>query len=40
VSVALPGGALTIAWTPGGSITMAGPATYVFSGEIDLPEPA
>lgn len=40
VSVALPGGALTIAWTPGGSITMAGPATYVFAGEIDLPEPA
>ncbi len=40
VSVTLPGGSLTIAWTPGGSITMAGPATYVFSGEIDLPGPA
>ncbi len=37
VSVALPGGTLTIGWTPGGSITMAGPASYVFSGEIDLP---
>jgi diaminopimelate epimerase len=37
VAVNLPGGVLTIGWTPGGSITMAGPATYVFSGEIALP---
>jgi diaminopimelate epimerase len=37
VQVELPGGTLTIGWTPGGSITMAGPATHVFSGEIDLP---
>jgi diaminopimelate epimerase len=37
VQVELPGGTLTIGWTPGGTITMAGPATHVFSGEIDLP---
>ncbi len=36
VTVTLPGGALTIAWTPGGTIAMTGPATHVFSGEIDL----
>ncbi|WP_294395314.1 diaminopimelate epimerase [uncultured Sphingomonas sp.] len=33
VTVALPGGELLIDWTPGGNITMAGPATHVFTGE-------
>lgn len=37
VQVELPGGVLAIGWTPGGTITMAGPATHVFSGEITLP---
>ena len=37
VQVTLPGGTLVIGWTPGGTITMAGPATHVFTGEIDLP---
>lgn len=36
VEVRLPGGALTIAWEPGGTIRMQGPATRVFSGEMDL----
>ena len=36
VTVTLPGGDLTIEWTPGGRVTMTGPATHVFSGEIDL----
>jgi diaminopimelate epimerase len=36
VAVHLPGGRLTIDWQPGGSVRMAGPATHVFSGEIDL----
>lgn len=36
VTVALPGGTLTIAWAPGESIRMTGPATHVFSGEADL----
>jgi diaminopimelate epimerase len=36
VEVRLPGGSLTIAWAPGGSIMMTGPATHVFTGEIDL----
>jgi diaminopimelate epimerase len=31
----LPGGALTIAWAPGEAIRMSGPATHVFSAEID-----
>jgi len=35
VTVALPGGALEIAWAPGESIRMTGPATHVFTGEID-----
>ncbi len=35
VTVSLPGGDLTIAWAPGESIRMAGPATLVFEGEID-----
>lgn len=34
VEVRLPGGALNIAWEPGGNIRMSGPATYVFSGEL------
>ena len=32
VEVRLPGGALTIAWAPGGTIRMTGPATHVFTG--------
>jgi diaminopimelate epimerase len=35
VTVTLPGGDLVIDWTPGGSITMAGPATRVFDGTFD-----
>lgn len=35
VAVDLPGGRLTIAWTEGGPIMMAGPATHVFTGETD-----
>ncbi len=34
VEVALPGGSLTIDWTPGGTIRMSGPATHVYSGEL------
>ena len=36
VKVTMPGGALTIAWEPGGAVRMRGPATHVFTGEIDL----
>lgn len=36
VEVRLPGGALTIEWTPGGTIAMRGPATRVFEGEVTL----
>lgn len=36
VKVTMAGGALTIGWAPGGAITMRGPATHVFTGEIDL----
>jgi diaminopimelate epimerase len=36
VTVALPGGELVIEWRPGGTIRMTGPATHVFSGELDL----
>jgi len=36
VDVHLPGGTLTIAWEPGGTIQMQGPATRVFSGEMEL----
>lgn len=36
VEVRLPGGALEIAWQPGGTIRMTGPATHVFTGEIDV----
>ena len=35
VTVSLPGGELTIAWTPGESVRMTGPATHVFTGEAD-----
>ena len=34
VEVRLPGGSLTIAWQPGGTIRMSGPATHVFTGEL------
>jgi diaminopimelate epimerase len=36
VGISLPGGMLTIEWEPGGSIRMTGPATHVFTGEMDL----
>ncbi|MBV9840012.1 MAG: diaminopimelate epimerase [Sphingomonadaceae bacterium] len=36
VAVDLPGGRLTIAWAPGGSILMSGPAAHVFTGELEL----
>jgi diaminopimelate epimerase len=36
VKVTMPGGSLTIAWAPGEPIRMRGPATHVFTGEIDL----
>jgi diaminopimelate epimerase len=36
VDVRLPGGALRIAWAPGGTIAMRGPAAFVYEGEIDL----
>jgi diaminopimelate epimerase len=36
VEVRLPGGTLTIAWTPGGTIRMRGAATHVFTGEVTL----
>ena len=36
VKVTMPGGALTIGWAAGEPIRMAGPATHVFKGEIDL----
>jgi diaminopimelate epimerase len=35
VTVALPGGELLIDWAPGGSISMSGPATHVFTGEAE-----
>jgi diaminopimelate epimerase len=35
IEVRLPGGSLTIEWAPGGTIRMSGPATLVFSGEIE-----
>lgn len=34
VAVDLPGGRLLIDWTPGGNITMTGPATMVFEGSF------
>ena len=36
VEVRLPGGDLTVAWAPGGTIRMSGPASFVFSGEMEL----
>ncbi|WBO21431.1 diaminopimelate epimerase [Sphingomonas abietis] len=36
VTVALPGGELVIDWQPGGTIRMTGPATHVFTGELDM----
>lgn len=36
VEVTMPGGSLTIAWSPGEPIRMRGPASYVFEGQIDL----
>jgi diaminopimelate epimerase len=36
VEVRLPGGTLNIAWEPGSTIAMSGPATLVFEGEVDL----
>lgn len=36
VRVDMPGGTLSIAWAPGTAIRMRGPATHVFSGELDL----
>lgn len=36
VAVTMPGGTLTISWARGEPIRMAGPATHVFKGEIDL----
>ncbi len=34
VEVRLPGGSLTIAWAPGETVRMSGPATHVFTGEL------
>ena len=36
VRVRMKGGELTIAWAPGEPVRMRGPATHVYSGEIDL----
>jgi diaminopimelate epimerase len=36
VKVTMPGGSLTIGWTPGEPIRMRGSATHVFSGELDV----
>ncbi len=35
VEVRLPGGSLAIEWVPGGTIRMSGPATHVFTGELE-----
>ena len=35
VTVTLPGGDLIIDWSPGETIRMTGPATHVFTGDID-----
>ena len=40
VTVSLPGGMLDIAWQPGESIRMSGPAVHVFTGEADWDVPA
>ena len=36
VKISMPGGSLTIAWSPGEPIRMRGGATHVFEGELDL----
>jgi diaminopimelate epimerase len=36
VTVAMPGGSLSIDWAPGRPIRMRGSATHVFKGELDL----
>jgi diaminopimelate epimerase len=36
VEVTQSGGTLQIEWTPGQTIRMTGPATHVFTGEIDI----
>jgi diaminopimelate epimerase len=36
VEVRLPGGALAVDWTAGGTIRMSGPAAYAFEGEVEL----
>jgi diaminopimelate epimerase len=36
VTVSLPGGDLTVAWSPGESVRMTGPAAHVFAGEAEL----
>jgi diaminopimelate epimerase len=36
VRVDMPGGALTIAWGPGEPVRMRGPATHVYTGQIEL----
>jgi diaminopimelate epimerase len=36
VEVRLPGGTLEVDWERGGNVLMRGPATHVFSGEIEL----
>jgi diaminopimelate epimerase len=36
IELRLPGGSLTIAWGPGESIRMSGPAAHSFSGEVEL----
>ena len=36
VKVAMPGGSLTVSWTPGERVRMRGMATHVFEGELDL----
>ncbi|MDM7956950.1 diaminopimelate epimerase [Blastomonas sp.] len=36
VQVHLPGGTLIIDWQPGNTVSMSGPATHVFTGEITL----
>jgi diaminopimelate epimerase len=38
VTVELPGGELTCAWSPDGRVYMTGPAEEVFAGSIDLPD--
>lgn len=36
VEVRMKGGSLAVSWAPGEPVRMRGPATHVFSGEIDL----